>query len=56
MPHRGKTNQPAWVAHVGAQLAAIKGLDLATVAQATTANFEALFGIPPIPTTRHEVT
>jgi TatD DNase family protein len=50
LPHRGKTNQPAWVAHVGAQLAAIKGLDVATVAQATTANFEALFGLPPIST------
>jgi TatD DNase family protein len=49
MPHRGKINQPAWVAHVGAQLAAVKGLDVATVAQATTANFEALFGLPPAP-------
>jgi TatD DNase family protein len=48
LPHRGKTNQPAWVAHVGAQLAALKGLDVATVAQATTANFEALFGVPPV--------
>lgn len=48
MPHRGKTNQPAWVAHVATQLAAIKGLDVATVAQATTFNFERLFGIPPI--------
>jgi TatD DNase family protein len=50
VPHRGKTNQPAWVAHVGAQLAAVKGLDLATVAQATTANFEALFGVTPMQT------
>jgi TatD DNase family protein len=48
LPHRGKTNQPARVAHVGAQLAALKGLDVATVAQATTANFEALFGVPPV--------
>ena len=48
MPHRGKTNQPAWVAHVATQLAAIKGLDVATVAQATTVNFERLFGIPSI--------
>ena len=51
MPHRGKTNQPAWVAHVAAQVAALKGLDLATVAQATTANFETLFGIPAMQTT-----
>jgi TatD DNase family protein len=47
MPHRGQTNQPAWVAHVGAQLAAIKGLDVAAIAAATTANFHALFGIAP---------
>ncbi len=46
MPHRGKTNQPAWVSHVATQLASIKGLDVATIAQATTANFEALFGLP----------
>jgi TatD DNase family protein len=51
MPHRGKTNEPAWVVHVAHQLAALKGLDVATVAQATTANFEALFGLPPAPAT-----
>jgi TatD DNase family protein len=49
MPQRGKTNQPAWVVHVAEQLAVLKGLDVATVAQATTANFEALFGLPPVP-------
>jgi TatD DNase family protein len=48
-PHRGKTNQPAWVAHVAGQLAAIKGLDVAHIAQATTSNFETLFGVPPAP-------
>ena len=46
VPHRGKTNQPAWVAHVAAQLAAVKGLPLAVVAQATSRNFERLFGVP----------
>ncbi len=46
MPHRGKTNQPAWVPHVAAQLAALKQLPLETVARATTANTEALFGLP----------
>ncbi|MDP2004411.1 MAG: TatD family hydrolase [Rubrivivax sp.] len=45
-PHRGRTNQPAWVAHVAAQLAALKGLPLETVAQATSANTMALFGLP----------
>ena len=55
MPHRGKTNQPAFVALVASRLAEIKGLDLATVAQATSANFEQLFGVPQlqIPEERH---
>jgi TatD DNase family protein len=47
MPHRGKTNQPAWVAHVAAKLAELKGLPVTEVARATTANFERLFSIPP---------
>ena len=47
-PHRGKINQPAWVAHVAAQLAALKELPLETVARATTANAEALFGLPAL--------
>jgi TatD DNase family protein len=45
MPHRGKTNRPAWVAHVAACLAQAKGLPVDAVAQATTANFERLFGV-----------
>ena len=55
MPHRGKTNQPAYVSLVAARLAEIKGLDLATVARATSANFEQLFGVPKlqIPEERH---
>jgi TatD DNase family protein len=43
MPHRGKTNQPAWVVHVAHQLAALKGLTPEQVAQATSSNFEKLF-------------
>jgi TatD DNase family protein len=46
MPHGGKTNQPAWVAHVAASLAAIKGLDVAEVARATSENFDHLFFSP----------
>jgi TatD DNase family protein len=49
MPHRGKTNQPAWVVHVAAQLAQIKGIGLEDVARATTANFESLFSLPILP-------
>jgi TatD DNase family protein len=43
VPHRGKTNQPAWVAWVAQQIADIKGLSIETVAQATSHNFERLF-------------
>ena len=42
-PHRGKVNQPAWVAHVAHTLAAAKGLKVEEVASATTSNFERLF-------------
>lgn len=45
VPYRGKTNQPAYVPHVAAELARLKGLDLAEVAAATRRNFEQLFGI-----------
>ena len=48
MPHRGKTNQPAYVALVAACLAQAKGLEVADVARATSANFERLFALPPI--------
>ncbi len=43
MPYRGKTNQPAYVPHVAACLAEVKGLDLAAVAAATSHNFHQLF-------------
>jgi TatD DNase family protein len=46
VPYRGKTNQPAYVVHVAAELARLKGLPVADVAAATTRNFEQLFGIP----------
>jgi len=48
MPHRGKTNHPALVPFVAAALAEIKGLPVAEVARATSANFERLFGLPPL--------
>ncbi len=43
MPHRGKVNRPAWVVHVAEALARAKGLDLASVAAATSQNFDRLF-------------
>ena len=46
MPHRGKTNQPAWVVHVAEKLAELKGIGVAEVARATSHNFAALFALP----------
>lgn len=43
VPHRGKTNTPAFVPHVAAQIAQIKGLPVEAVAEATSRNFEQLF-------------
>jgi len=52
VPFRGKTNQPAYVPHVAAELARLKGLSVEAVAEATTRNFDRLFdrgGSPPGP-------
>jgi TatD DNase family protein len=46
VPHRGKPNTPAWVPHVAAQVAQVKGMSIEAVAQATTANVERLFNLP----------
>ena len=45
-PHRGKTNQPAYVVHVAAQLAALKGVPVEELAAITSANASALFKLP----------
>lgn len=42
-PHRGRTNSPAYVPLVAAQLADIKQCDVQTVAETTSRNFERLF-------------
>jgi TatD DNase family protein len=42
-PFRGKTNEPAFVAHTAAALARVKGVTGAEIAAATTANFFRLF-------------
>ena len=46
VPYRGKTNQPAYVPHVAAQIAKLKGMSAQQVAEATSANFERLFAVP----------
>lgn len=43
VPHRGKQNQPAYVADVAKCIADIKGVTLAEVAETTTKNFFRLF-------------
>ncbi len=43
VPHRGKTNQPAWVRHVAEFIADLRGVSPEIIAAATTANFERVF-------------
>ncbi|MDA9075277.1 TatD family hydrolase [Burkholderiaceae bacterium] len=47
VPYRGKTNSPAYVPFVAAELAACKGLSVEEVASQTTANFHRLFSKVP---------
>jgi TatD DNase family protein len=44
VPHRGKRNEPAWVARVVDALATIRGSDTLRIAEQTTRNFLQLFG------------
>jgi TatD DNase family protein len=46
VPYRGKINSPAYVPHVAAELARLKGCTVEEVAAATSANFERLFNVP----------
>jgi len=43
VPHRGKRNEPAYVADTAAFLAALRGVDVETLARQTTENFARLF-------------
>ena len=43
VPHRGKTNMPAYVRYVAEELARVKGLEVEAVAAATSRNFESVF-------------
>jgi TatD DNase family protein len=47
VPHRGKPNRPAWVAHVGQHIADLRDIAVAEVAAATTANADAVFALDP---------
>lgn len=43
VPHRGQTNQPAFVMHVAEEIARLRGISFAEVADITTRNFFQLF-------------
>ena len=43
VPHRGKSNQPAWVRHVAEEIANLRGIPFEEVAERTTENFFRLF-------------
>ena len=45
VPFRGKRNQPAYVAHVAAEVARLRDVPLETIGAATSANFFKLFHI-----------
>lgn len=45
VPHRGKLNQPAYVAHVADAVAQLRGCAPSEVRRATTDNFERLFNV-----------
>ncbi len=50
VPHRGRTNEPAFVRHVAEEIARLKGVGVEAVAEATSRNFFALFrGARPAP-------
>ncbi len=42
-PHRGKTNQPAYVKHVAEEIARLRNIELKEVGEATSRNFKRLF-------------
>jgi TatD DNase family protein len=58
-PHRGRRNEPAYVALTAARVAELRGVDPDTLAAATTANAARLFRLPdalPDAVTSCEVT
>lgn len=45
VPYRGKPNEPAYVPFVARQIAQVRQMDVEAVAEATSRNFELLFGL-----------
>lgn len=55
-PHRGRRNEPAFVAHTAAVLAQTRGVSMAEIARQTSENFFRLFGAVPAPAAQPDVT
>jgi TatD DNase family protein len=47
VPYRGKLNEPAYVRHVAAEIAQLRGIPLELLAEKTTENFCRLFRVSP---------
>lgn len=45
VPHRGKSNQPAYVRYVAEFIATLRGIEFDVIAKQTTANFSKLFKV-----------
>jgi TatD DNase family protein len=45
VPYRGKVNNPSYVPYVARQIGELRGLSMEAVGEATSRNFEALFGV-----------
>jgi TatD DNase family protein len=43
-PHRGEVNEPSFLVDIARKVAEIKGITVAEIAEATTANVVRLFG------------
>jgi len=48
-PNRGKPNEPAFLADTAAYIAALRGLSLDALAEATTRNYQAAFRLDTLP-------
>ena len=46
VPHRGQPNRPAWVGHVGAEIASLKGVAVEDVARSTWGTAHATYRLP----------
>jgi TatD DNase family protein len=48
VPHRGRRNEPAFVAHVGSAVAALRGTTVEDLSRLSTRNVRVAFGLPDL--------